>query len=146
MLVELKYNQKQWGVVMDKTINYMALGDRIRIARKSKRLSQEKLGEITSILILFISLIIELLLFIELPQPPKNKTLCVKDFDLVLCVNNLKNLGIKPKIKVFSIRVFNFSKGWDLKYSAFAEIIISTTSIPDGQYLEQAPHFRHKSK
>lgn len=34
---------------MDKTINYMALGDRIRIARKSKRLSQEKLGEICQI-------------------------------------------------------------------------------------------------
>lgn len=34
---------------MDKTINYMALGDRIRIARKSKRLIQEKLGEICQI-------------------------------------------------------------------------------------------------
>ena len=34
---------------MDKTINYVALGDRIRAARKSQRLSQEKLGEICQI-------------------------------------------------------------------------------------------------
>ncbi len=34
---------------MDKTINYVALGDRIRTARKQRHLSQEKLGEICQI-------------------------------------------------------------------------------------------------
>lgn len=34
---------------MDKTINYTALGDRIRTARKQCHLSQEKLGEICQI-------------------------------------------------------------------------------------------------
>ncbi|MBQ4515910.1 MAG: helix-turn-helix transcriptional regulator [Clostridia bacterium] len=34
---------------MDKTINYVALGDRIRTVRKQRHLSQEKLGEICQI-------------------------------------------------------------------------------------------------
>lgn len=34
---------------MDKTINYEALGNRIRISRKEKGISQEKLGELCGI-------------------------------------------------------------------------------------------------
>ena len=51
MLVELKYNHKNyWEVIfLERELDYAALGARIRTARRQKKITQEKLGEICSI-------------------------------------------------------------------------------------------------
>lgn len=46
MFIAVKYNKSSEVILLDKDIDYEALGGRIRTARKAKNFSQEKLGEL----------------------------------------------------------------------------------------------------